>query len=112
MKLGDIANEAFAGGPRPLDGVRVLAAEQMAALTAQGLAAGPSMTSAEVCADPHVAGRNMIVEMPRPDGGDPVFIPGNPIKMSRTAEGPETRVPWLGEHTDAVLAAELGLGPD
>lgn len=32
MKLGDIANEAFAGGPRPLEGVRVLAAEQMAAL--------------------------------------------------------------------------------
>ena len=85
--------------------------EAVAALTARGLAAGPSMTSAEVCADPHVAGRNMIVEMPRPDGGDPVFIPGNPIKMSRTAEGPETRVPWLGEHTDAVLAAELGLGP-
>ena len=86
--------------------------EAVAALTAQGLAAGPSMTSAEVCADPHVAGRNMIVEMPRPDGGDPVFIPGNPIKMSRTADGPETRVPWLGEHTDAVLTAELGLGPD
>ena len=27
------------------------------------------------------------------------------------AEGPETRVPWLGEHTNDVLAAELGLGP-
>lgn len=32
--------------------------------------------------------------------------------MSRTAEGPETRVARLGEHTDVVLAAELGLGPD
>ncbi len=28
------------------------------------------------------------------------------------AEGPETRVPWLGEHTDEVLAAELGLDAD
>jgi formyl-CoA transferase len=28
------------------------------------------------------------------------------------AEGPETRVPWLGEHTDEVLAAELGLDPE
>ena len=28
------------------------------------------------------------------------------------AEGPETRVPWLGEHTDDVLAAELGLDDD
>jgi formyl-CoA transferase len=30
--------------------------------------------------------------------------------MSAVAEGPETRVPWLGEHTDDVLATELGLG--
>jgi crotonobetainyl-CoA:carnitine CoA-transferase CaiB-like acyl-CoA transferase len=32
------------------------------------------------------------------------------VKMSKVAEGPETRVPWLGEHTAEVLAAELGLG--
>ena len=83
--------------------------EAVAALAAEGLAAGPSLTSAQVCADPHVAARDMIVEMPRPDGGDPVFVPGNPIKMSRTAQGPETRVPWLGEHTTEVLSAELGL---
>jgi crotonobetainyl-CoA:carnitine CoA-transferase CaiB-like acyl-CoA transferase len=25
------------------------------------------------------------------------------------AEGPETRVPWVGEHTAEVLRAELGL---
>jgi len=25
------------------------------------------------------------------------------------AEGPETRVPWVGEQTDEVLSAELGL---
>ena len=86
--------------------------EAVAALAAEGLAAGPSLTSAEVCADPHVAARDMIVEMPRPGGGDPVYIPGNPIKMSRTAQGPETRVPWLGEHTDAVLGTELGLSAE
>lgn len=83
--------------------------EAVAALTAAGLAAAPSLTSAEVCADPHVAVRDMIVEMPRPDGGGPVFVPGNPIRMSRTAQGPETRVPWLGEHTEEVLSSELGL---
>ena len=93
--------EGWAAGKTNLEAVTALAAE--------GLAAGPSLTSAEVCADAHVAARDMIVEMPRPDGGDPVYIPGNPIKMSRTAQGPETRVPWLGEHTDEVLAAELGL---
>jgi crotonobetainyl-CoA:carnitine CoA-transferase CaiB-like acyl-CoA transferase len=25
------------------------------------------------------------------------------------ADGPETRVPWVGEHTDEVLRKELGL---
>jgi formyl-CoA transferase len=55
----------------------------------------------------------MLVEMPRSDDGpDPVLVPGNPVKLSKVAEGPETRVPWLGEHTDEVLAAELGLEPE
>jgi crotonobetainyl-CoA:carnitine CoA-transferase CaiB-like acyl-CoA transferase len=50
------------------------------------------------------------VEMPRTDGIDqPILTPGNPVKLSDMAEGPETRVPWLGEHTDEVLVAELGL---
>jgi crotonobetainyl-CoA:carnitine CoA-transferase CaiB-like acyl-CoA transferase len=51
----------------------------------------------------------MLVEIPRPEGGDPVLTPGNPVKMSKMADGPETRMPWLGEHTDEVLAQELGL---
>jgi formyl-CoA transferase len=42
----------------------------------------------------------------------PVLIPGLPVKFAAVSEGPESRVPWLGEDTDAVLAAELGLGPD
>ena len=52
----------------------------------------------------------MIIEMPRPDGVEqPVLNPGNPVKLSKMAEGPDRRVPWLGEHTDEVLATELGL---
>jgi crotonobetainyl-CoA:carnitine CoA-transferase CaiB-like acyl-CoA transferase len=75
-----------------------------------GIPAGPCFTPPEVIADPHVAARHMLVEMPRTDGVDePVLIPGNPVKLSRMAEGPETRVPWVGEHTDEVLTAELGL---
>ena len=84
--------------------------EACEALSAAGIAAGPCFTDDEVVADPHVAARNMLVEMPRTDGVDqPVLVPGNPVKLSDVAEGPETRVPWLGEHTDEVLAAELGL---
>jgi crotonobetainyl-CoA:carnitine CoA-transferase CaiB-like acyl-CoA transferase len=77
-------------------------------LTAAGIVAGPSNTAADVIADPHVAARHMLVEMPRSDGVDePILIPGNPVKLSKMAEGPETRVPWVGEHTVAVLRDEL-----
>jgi crotonobetainyl-CoA:carnitine CoA-transferase CaiB-like acyl-CoA transferase len=82
-------------------------------LSAAGVAAGPCLSAQQVIDDPHVAARNMLVAMPRTDGVDePVISPGNPIKMSGVADGPETRVPWLGEHTDEVLATELGLGAD
>ncbi|MET0903293.1 MAG: CaiB/BaiF CoA-transferase family protein [Acidimicrobiales bacterium] len=84
--------------------------EACAAMSAAGIAAGPCLRDEEVVADAHVAARNMLVEMPRTDGvEEPVLIPGNPVKLTDVAEGPETRIPWLGEHTDVVLAEELGL---
>jgi crotonobetainyl-CoA:carnitine CoA-transferase CaiB-like acyl-CoA transferase len=87
--------------------------EAAAALSEAGLAVGPVHDAAELVADPHLAQRNMLVEMDRPTGdGPPVLAPGNPIKMSRVAEGPETRVPWVGEHTAEVLAQELGSTAD
>jgi crotonobetainyl-CoA:carnitine CoA-transferase CaiB-like acyl-CoA transferase len=79
-------------------------------LSAAGVAAGPCNTASDVIADPHVEARNMLVEVPRTDGvDDPVLVPGNPVKLSKMADGPETRVPWVGEHTDEVLRKELGL---
>ena len=55
----------------------------------------------------------MLVEMPRTDGVDePVLVPGNPVKLSKMAEGPETRVPWVGEHTAEMLETELGLSAE
>jgi formyl-CoA transferase len=80
-------------------------------LTAAGIAAGPCHTAPDVIADPHVRARSMLVEVARTDGvAEPILVPGNPIKLSHMQEGPESRVPWLGEHTDEVLSAELGLG--
>lgn len=82
-------------------------------LATAGLAVGPCSSAPDVIADPHVRDRNMLVECERTDDvPDPVLVPGNPIKMSNVAEGPETRVPWLGEHTDDVLRTELGLDDD
>jgi crotonobetainyl-CoA:carnitine CoA-transferase CaiB-like acyl-CoA transferase len=87
--------------------------EAAAALSTAGLAVGPAHEAAEVVADEHLAQRNMLVAMPRPnDDGPPVLVPGNPVKLSRVAEGPETRVPWVGEHTTQVLRDELQCSDD
>jgi crotonobetainyl-CoA:carnitine CoA-transferase CaiB-like acyl-CoA transferase len=82
------------------------------ALGAAGIAAGPCFADEEVITDPHVAARAMLVKIPRTDGVEqPVLVPGNPVKMSAVAEHAEHRPPSLGEHTAAVLSAELGLTP-
>ena len=83
------------------------------ALARDGIAAGPVHTADDVIADSHVAARDMLVEIPRTDGVDePVLVPGNPIKLSKVARGPETYPPKIGEHTEAVLRENLGLGDD
>ena len=87
-------------------------AEVVGILSGAGMACGPSQTSAQVVADPHLAVRNMLVETLPSDEGNPVLVPGNPVKLSEVPEVPDERVPWLGEHTDRVLADELGLGAD
>jgi formyl-CoA transferase len=75
-----------------------------------GIAAGPCFTDEEVVHDPHVKARNMLVEIPRTDGVEqPVLTPGNPVRMSGYTDSTEPRLPWLGEHTDAVLSSELGI---
>jgi len=82
-------------------------------LTEAGIVAGPSNSATDVIADPHVAKRNMLVSVPRTDDvAEPLLVPGNPVKLSRMAEGPETRMPWVGEHSTAVLTDELGLDAD
>ena len=86
------------------------AAQAVAVLSGAGMACGPSATPGQVVADPHLAVRNMLVETMPGDAAAPVLVPGNPVKLSEVPEATDTRVPWLGEHTDDVLATELGLG--
>jgi formyl-CoA transferase len=74
-----------------------------------GVVAGPSHSAADLWNDPHVRQRDMLHEVPRPDGGRDLLVVGNPVKLSRVAEGPVGSFPSLGEHTDAVLRDALGL---
>jgi len=84
-------------------------AEAVGVLSGAGMACGPSATPAQVSSDPHLLVRNMLVETMPGDAEEPVLVPGNPVKLSEVPEADDTRVPWLGEHTDDVLSTELGL---
>jgi formyl-CoA transferase len=75
-----------------------------------GIAAGPCNSAEDIVNDPHIKSHNMLIEVPRPDSDRPLLVVGNPIKMSATTEGPVTRWPTLGEHTDEILKRDLGLG--
>ena len=95
------ALEAWAADKTKLEASRLLCE--------MGIVAGPSNTAADLAADPHVAMRDMLIEVPRPDGERPMLVVGNPVKLSRVAEGPVAAFPSLGEHTDDVLRAVLGV---
>ncbi len=86
--------------------------EACRALCEQGVAAGPSNLAQDIHADPHVQAHDMLIEVPRPDSDRDMQVVGNPVKLSRMAEGPVRSYPHLGEHTDAVLRDTLGLEDD
>lgn len=86
--------------------------EAAAHLCSHGVAAGPCFGAEDIINDPHVQAHNMLIEVPRPDADDPLLVVGNPIKFSSLPDEPGNRWPRLGEHTDAILRAELGLGDD
>jgi len=77
-----------------------------------GIPAGPSNRPEDLAADPHVAARNMLIEVPRPDADDPMLVVGNPVKLSKMAEGPVGSFPRLGADTDDVLRETLDLSGD
>jgi len=79
-------------------------------LCAEGIPAGPSNAAPDLVADIHVQSRDMLIEVPRADGGRPMLVSGNPVKLSDVAEGPVHAAPRLGEHTDEILRETLGLG--
>jgi crotonobetainyl-CoA:carnitine CoA-transferase CaiB-like acyl-CoA transferase len=96
--------EAWAADKTKLEAAR--------ALCEAGIVAGPSNTAEDLWQDPHVRMRDMLIEVPRTDADDPFLVVGNPVKLSRSAEGPVSRFPGLGEHTAEVLRESLGLGDE
>ena len=82
--------------------------QAVAELAGAGIPAGPCFTMDDLAADEHIRDHHMLVEIPS-GGPDPVLMAGNPIKMSRLAEGPLRKYPGPGEHTAEILSELLGL---
>lgn len=65
---------------------------------------GPVNDMAAIYGDPHVAAREMLIDMEQPDGSRPVTLAGQAIKMTKSATGPRSRPPRLDEHSEEILA--------
>ena len=72
-------------------------------LRAHAVPCGQVRTVAEALADPQLAARDMVVDLPHPQLGT-VRLLGNPIKLSRSPAVIHRPPPGLGEHTAEVLA--------
>ena len=72
-----------------------------------GIPCAPVYHVDEVLADPHLASRNMFVELYHPKAGK-VKVPNFPIKFTETSCIIETAAPLLGEHSKEILMKVLG----
>jgi crotonobetainyl-CoA:carnitine CoA-transferase CaiB-like acyl-CoA transferase len=85
--------------------------ELVRTLTAAGVPSGSVRSVAEVLEDPQVAARGMVVPLAHATAGD-IAVLGTPLKFSATAADVRTPPPFLGQHTDAILANDVGLSEE
>ena len=81
------------------------------ALQTAGVSAFPSVCSADLKADPHLAAREAFHEFDHPEVGVKAHF-RSPWRWTRRANGTGCRAPCLGEHTGEVLREVLGLTED
>ena len=80
-------------------------------LAGAGVPCGPINDLAQVFAEPQVQHRKMRFDLPHPLGGTVPQV-RNPVLFSRNALEYRDPPPLLGQHTESVLTAELGLSRD
>ncbi|MGZ5082701.1 MAG: CaiB/BaiF CoA transferase family protein [Usitatibacter sp.] len=84
------------------------AREWLAALEPSGVPCGPINDLAQVFADPQVRHRGLQVKALHPAAGEVAMV-ASPMRFSETPIAHDRAPPLLGEHTDEVLKAVLGL---
>jgi crotonobetainyl-CoA:carnitine CoA-transferase CaiB-like acyl-CoA transferase len=85
--------------------------ELVRTLTAAGVPSGSVRSVAEVLEDPQIEARGMVVPLAHATAGD-IAVLGTPLKFSATAADVRTAPPLLGQHTDAILANDVGLSDE
>jgi formyl-CoA transferase len=75
-----------------------------------GVPCGACQDTGEVLADPHLRAREMILDLEDPVRGRFQTV-GCPVKLS-DSPAEVTRPPSIGEHTEELLGALCGLGPE
>jgi formyl-CoA transferase len=82
--------------------------ELVRTLTAAGVPSGSVRSVAEVLEDPQIAARGMVIPLAHVTAGD-IAVLGTPLKFSSADADVRTAPPLLGQHTDAILAQDVGL---
>src|SRR5262249_4539301 len=96
--LGDIINDWFRGQTK---------AQATEKLLAVGLPIGPVQTAQEIFDCPHVASRQLMIDVPDPILGS-VKLVGPVAKLSGSPEPVAKPAPLLGQHNGEVLKEMLG----
>ena len=78
------------------------------ALKAAGVPCGSVRDLHEVFTDPQTIARDMVVQLEHATAGT-LRVTGTPLKFSDAPKASHRPPPRLGEHTDSVLATDLGL---
>lgn len=81
--------------------------EQM--LVGAGIPFGRILNMDQVCAQDVLRDRNMLWKVKDAGIGEEIEIPGSPIKMHGCLDAAMRSAPVVGEHTDALLRAVLGM---
>ena len=84
--------------------------EAMEAIASAGVPCGACLDTRELYHDPHLLSRGFVQELDLPVHGRVPMLGFAPRLSASHVE--MSAPPLLGEHTDEVLAAELGLGED
>ena len=101
------------------DALAGILAEEMAKKTSQewqdilrkdGIPCSPVNDIKQICEDPQIQFRNMLVEIDQKGIGK-MNIAGSPIRLSETPGKVSCGAPVLGEHTEEILTTLLKLSP-